>query len=160
MSQFPSITLSRELQLQLDLWRSHHPPFIQQDPQNSHSPSSPTKLASYVMTAMLHGRYLIGKHLMRRPFVYKALHTPAEEIISPDVLDEVRWCLESSLDWPQITGVFERARTAVPIKFGFGSQCVTCFLFYRSALCTNLEHLDLWASCYFLREWRCRNERR
>ncbi|KAK6500507.1 hypothetical protein TWF481_010851 [Arthrobotrys musiformis] len=122
MAQFPSITLSRELQLQLDLWRSHHPPFIQQDPQNSHSPLSPTKLASHVMTAMLHGRYLVGKHLMRRPFVYKALHTPAEEVISPDVLDEVRWCLESSLNWPQITGVFERARTAVPIKFGFGSQ--------------------------------------
>ncbi|KAF3286988.1 hypothetical protein TWF970_008819 [Orbilia oligospora] len=122
MTQFPSIALSRELQLQLDLWRSHHPPFIQQDPQNSHSPLSPTKLASHVMTAMLHGRYLVGKHLMRRPFVYKALHTPAEEIISPDVLDEVRSCLESSLDWPQITGVFERARTAVPIKFGFGSQ--------------------------------------
>lgn len=122
MSQFPSIALSRELQLQLDLWRSHHPPFIQQDPQNSHSPLSPTKLASHVMTAMLHGRYLVGKHLMRRPFVYKVLHTPAEEVINPDVLDEVRWCLESSLDWPQITGVFERARTAVPIKFGFGSQ--------------------------------------
>ncbi|KAK6530586.1 hypothetical protein TWF281_007426 [Arthrobotrys megalospora] len=141
ISQFPSIALSRELQLQLDLWRSHHPPFIQQDPQASHSPLSPTKLASHVMTAMLHGRYLVGKHLMRRPFVYKVLHTPAEEVISPDVLDEVRWCLESSLDWPQITGVFERARTAVPIKFGFGSQFMGQLLLFKGVEMSGREEV-------------------
>ncbi|KAK6359163.1 hypothetical protein TWF696_000331 [Orbilia brochopaga] len=133
MQQFPSIALSRELQLQLDRWRSTHPPFIQQDPQNSniHSPTSPTKLASHIMSAMLHGRYLIGMHLMRRPFVYKVLHVPAGEIISSDVLDEVRRCLENAVDWPQITGVFEKARTAIPIKFGFGSQFLGQLLLFK-----------------------------
>ncbi|KAF3906883.1 hypothetical protein ABW21_db0208564 [Orbilia brochopaga] len=83
------------------------------------------------MSAMLHGRYLIGMHLMRRPFVYKVLHAPAEEPISQDVLDEVRWCLENAVDWPQITGVFERARTAIPIKFGFGSQFLGQLLLFK-----------------------------
>ncbi|EPS35344.1 hypothetical protein H072_11289 [Dactylellina haptotyla CBS 200.50] len=141
MSQFPSVTLSRELQLQLDLWRSHHPQFIQQDPQNSHSPSSPTRLASHVMSAMLHGRYLVGKHIMRRPFIYKALHTPQEEAIGPDVLDEVRWCLEGALDWPQITGVFERARTAIPIKFGFASQFMGQLLLFKGVEMSSKEEV-------------------
>ncbi|EWC48742.1 hypothetical protein DRE_00047 [Drechslerella stenobrocha 248] len=133
MPEFPSIALSRELQIQLDLWRSAHPPVIQQGPENAHSPASPTKLASHIMSAMLHGRYLVGKHMMRRPFVYKVLHTPSGEAISPDVMDEFRWCLENALDWPQITGVFEKARMAIPLKFGFGSQFMGQLLLFKGA---------------------------
>ncbi|KAJ6255860.1 hypothetical protein Dda_9319 [Drechslerella dactyloides] len=135
MPQFPSIALSRELQIQLDLWRSTHPPSIQQDPQNNigatYSPASPTKLASHIMSAMLHGRYRVGMHLMRRPFVYKVLHTPADKGISEEDLNEVRLCLENAVAWPQITGVFEKARTAIPIKFGFGSQFMGQLLLFK-----------------------------
>jgi len=122
LPNFPSIFLTRELQHQLDLWKSHHPPFIQNNPKDTTSVSSSTKLASYIMSAMLHGRYLVGKHLLRRPFVYKILHCSSNETINPDDLAEVKECLDSCLNWPQVTGIFGFARTAIPIKFGFGSQ--------------------------------------
>lgn len=130
LPNFPSMYLTCELQNQLDLWRSHHPPFIQCNPKDLEDEPSPTKLASYIMSAMLHGRYLVGQHLLRRPFVYKVLHCSVSDGPSTEELGEARKCLEASLDWPQVTGIFEVARTAIPIKFGFASQSDTLlFLF-------------------------------
>lgn len=138
---FPLPAVNAELHHQLEQWRLNLPAALQfadLDTSPTASPSTaatspisplpvdpprPLSPATAVAEAMLRGRYMIAKFHIGRPYLYKALRTPAA--LTDDDLEQVRCGLRNAMDWPIVQGMFTKMKSCVPIKFAFCSQYVS-----------------------------------
>ncbi|CAG7915493.1 unnamed protein product [Penicillium olsonii] len=73
-----------------------------------------------VTDAMLHGRYLIARFHIGRPYIYKALSIP--HLLTEEDFVQVRSGLQNAMGWPVTQGVFRRMKSCIPIRFAFCSQ--------------------------------------
>lgn len=113
---------------QLEQWRSNLPSTLQfADNDNANSSLSP---AHVIAKAMLRTRYLVAKFHIGRPFLYKALHAPA--YTTPSEYNEVKKGLEGAMYWPTTMGLCARMEAALPIKFGWSSQCFGQILLFTA----------------------------
>ncbi|PCH00765.1 Hypothetical protein PENO1_046240 [Penicillium occitanis (nom. inval.)] len=141
----PRPAISIELHKQVEEWRKNLPSAIQFSEKNSdttlnddRSPSisgtarTPTSLAVLVADSMLRARYRICKFHIGRPYLYKALRTPA--LLTDEDYEQIRSGLRFAMDWPMIRGVFRLMRSCIPIRFAFCSQYALPFLPLSSVL--------------------------
>lgn len=113
---------------QLEQWRSNLPPSLQfTDNENADDSPSP---AHVIAKAMLRSRYRVAKFHIGRPFLYKALH--ASEYTNRSEYDEVRKGLEGAMYWPTTMGLCAQMKAALPIKFGWCSQCFGQILLFTA----------------------------
>ncbi|THC94342.1 hypothetical protein EYZ11_006181 [Aspergillus tanneri] len=132
---FPFPAINAELHHQLDQWRLNLPPALQfpdtlpytpaADTPAASSPSAisplpldphrPLTPATAVSEAMLRGRYKIAKFHIGRPYLYKALRTPAS--LTEEDLEQMRSGLRNAMDWPVVGGIFRAMRSCIPIRF-------------------------------------------
>ncbi|KAJ4304581.1 hypothetical protein N0V90_000107 [Kalmusia sp. IMI 367209] len=131
-----SPSLTAEMHHQLEQWRSNLPPSLQfTDNENVDESPSP---AHVIARAMLRSRYRVAKFHIGRPFLYKALHAPSYTTQSE--YEEVRKGLEGAMYWPTTMGLCVQMKSALPIKFGWCSQCFgQVLLFTAVARSSNLE---------------------
>ncbi|KAF1979410.1 C6 zinc finger domain-containing protein [Bimuria novae-zelandiae CBS 107.79] len=124
----PSPTLTTEMHHQLEQWRSNLPPSLQfTDNEDADIYSSP---AHVIAKAMLRSRFRVAKFHIGRPFLYKALHAP--EFTTQSEYDEVRKGLEGAMYWPTTMGLCAQMKAALPIKFGWCSQCFGQILLFNA----------------------------
>lgn len=129
----PRPAVSIELHKQVEEWRKNLPSAIQFSEKNSDTtlnddrspsmagnPRTPTSLAMLVADSMLRARYRICKFHIGRPYLYKALRTPA--LLTDEDYEQIRSGLRFAMDWPMIRGVFRLMRSCIPIRFAFCSQ--------------------------------------
>jgi hypothetical protein len=137
----PRPAVSIELHKQVEEWRRNLPSVIQFSEKNSNTtlnddrtpsitghPRTPTSLAMLVADSMLRARYRICKFHIGRPYLYKALRTPA--LLTDEDYEQIRSGLRFAMDWPMIRGVFRLMRSCIPIRFAFCSQYVSNSLLY------------------------------
>jgi hypothetical protein len=127
-SPAPKITL--EMHHQLEQWRTNLPPSLQfSDVEDADDSPSP---AHVIARAMLRSRYLVAKFHIGRPFLYKALHFPGH--MTEQEYREVGEGLRGGMYWPTTMGLCVQMKSALPIKFGWCSQCFgQVLLFYAVA---------------------------
>ncbi|KAF9741618.1 hypothetical protein PMIN01_01157 [Paraphaeosphaeria minitans] len=112
----------------LEQWRSNLPPSLQfTDSESADDSPSP---AHVIAKAMLRSRYRVAKFHIGRPFLYKALHAP--EYTNRSEYDEVRKGLEGAMYWPTTMGLCVQMKAALPIKFGWCSQCFGQILLFTA----------------------------
>ncbi|KAL5413493.1 hypothetical protein PMIN03_003704 [Paraphaeosphaeria minitans] len=125
---YPSPNLTAEMHHQLEQWRSNLPPSLQfTDSESADDSPSP---AHVIAKAMLRSRYRVAKFHIGRPFLYKALHAP--EYTNRSEYDEVRKGLEGAMYWPTTMGLCVQMKAALPIKFGWCSQCFGQILLFTA----------------------------
>ena len=125
---FPSPSITAEMHHQLEQWRVNLPPSLQfSDDENVDDSPSP---AHVIAKAMLRGRYLVAKFHIGRPFLYKALHAPAYTTDSE--YREIRKGLNGGMYWPTTMGLCVQMKSALPIKFGWSSQCFGQVLLFHA----------------------------
>jgi hypothetical protein len=125
---YPGPSITAEMHHQLEQWRSNLPPPLQfSDDENVDDSPSP---AHVIAKAMLRGRYLVAKFHIGRPFLYKALHAPLHTTDSE--LDEIRKGLKGGTYWPTTMGLCLQMKSALPIKFGWSSQCFGQVLMFKA----------------------------
>jgi hypothetical protein len=113
---------------QLEQWRTNLPPSLQfTDQENVDDSPSP---AHVIAKAMLRSRYLVAKFHIGRPFLYKALHYPAH--MTDSEYREVAEGLRAGMYWPTTMGLCAQMKSALPIKFGWCSQCFGQVLFFHA----------------------------
>ncbi|KAF2875673.1 hypothetical protein BDV95DRAFT_626165 [Massariosphaeria phaeospora] len=125
---YPSPTLTVEMHHQLEQWRNNLPPSLQFSDSDTtdHSPSP----AHVMAKAMLRSRYLVAKFHIGRPFLYKALHAPAHTTESE--YSEIRAGFRGGMYWPTTMGPCTQMLSALPIKFGWCSQCFGLILMFHA----------------------------
>jgi len=124
----PSPTLTAEMHHQIEQWRSNLPPSLQfSDGEEAGEGTSP---AHVVAKAMLRSRYRVAKFHIGRPFLYKALHAPG--YMTESEYGEVRKGLQAAMYWPTTMGPCAQMKSALPIKFGWCSQCFGQILFFTA----------------------------
>ncbi|PVH98265.1 C6 zinc finger domain-containing protein [Periconia macrospinosa] len=130
----PSPSLTAEMHHQLEQWRNNLPPSLQfSDHEDADDGPSP---AHVIAKAMLRSRYLVAKFHIGRPFLYKALHAPGQTTDSE--YREIQKGLQGGMFWPTTMGLCVQMKSALPIKFGWCSQCFgQVLLFNAVALSSN-----------------------
>lgn len=125
---FPSASITAEMHHQLEQWRINLPPSLQfsDDERVDDSPSP----AHVIAKAMLRSRYLVAKFHIGRPFLYKALHAPG--YTNEAEYNEVRAGLRGGMYWPATFGLCAQMKSALPIKFGWSSQCFGQVLLFHA----------------------------
>lgn len=125
---YPSPTLTAEMHHQLEQWRTNLPSSLQfADNENVDDSASP---AHVIAKAMLRSRYLVAKFHIGRPFLYKALHAPGHTTDSE--YREVQEGLRGGMFWPTTMGLCTRMQSALPLKFGWCSQCFGQVLLFHA----------------------------
>ncbi|KAF2022393.1 hypothetical protein BU24DRAFT_430726 [Aaosphaeria arxii CBS 175.79] len=116
----PTASMTAEMRHQLEQWRTNLPPSLQfTDDENLELSPSP---AHVFAKAMLRSRYLVAKFHLGRPFLYKALHySPGQ--ISDNEYREIADGLKGGMYWPTTMGLCTQMKAALPLKFGWCSQC-------------------------------------
>jgi hypothetical protein len=124
----PTPTITAEMHHQIEQWRANLPPPLRfpdvDDPDDSPSP------AQVIAKAMLKSRYLVAKFHIGRPFLYKALHAPQH--MTDSEYSEVREGLKGGMYWPAIMGLCTQMTSALPVKFGWLSQCFGQVLLFHA----------------------------
>lgn len=126
---YPSPTLTAEMHHQLEQWRTNLPLSLQFSDNEDAADGSPSP-AHVVAKAMLRSRYLVAKFHIGRPFLYKALHAPAHTTDSEYL--EIRKGLEGGMYWPTTMGLCTQMQSALPLKFGWCSQCFGQVLLFHT----------------------------
>jgi hypothetical protein len=124
----PSPSLTAEMHHQLEQWRTNLPTSLQ-FADNENADDSPTP-AHVIAKAMLRSRYLVAKFHIGRPFLYKALHAP--EHTTDSEYHEIQKGLKGGMFWPTTMGLCIRMKSALPIKFGWCSQCFGQILLFNA----------------------------
>ena len=125
---YPSAGLTSEMHHQLEQWRANLPPSLQfHDDESADDSPSP---AHVIAKAMLRSRYLVAKFHIGRPFIYKALHAPAAT--NEAEYNEVREGLRGGMFWPATLGLCAQMLSALPLKFGWCSQCFGQVLLFHA----------------------------
>ncbi|KAF2275478.1 C6 zinc finger domain-containing protein [Westerdykella ornata] len=124
----PTPTITAEMHHQLEQWRANLPPALQfTDADNEDDSPSP---AHVIARAMLRSRYLVAKFHIGRPFLYKALHYPTHT--TDGEYEEIAKGLQGAMFWPTTTGQCAQMKSALPIKFGWCSQCFGQVLMFHA----------------------------
>ncbi|KAF2125795.1 hypothetical protein P153DRAFT_369791 [Dothidotthia symphoricarpi CBS 119687] len=125
---FPTASITTEMHHQLEQWRANLPPSLQflDDESVDDSPSP----AHVIAKAMLRSRYLVAKFHIGRPFLYKALHAPT--YTNDAEYNEIREGLRGGMYWPTTMGLCAQMQSALPIKFGWCSQCFGQVLLFHA----------------------------
>ncbi|KAF2703281.1 hypothetical protein K504DRAFT_463659 [Pleomassaria siparia CBS 279.74] len=124
----PTPTITAEMHHQLEQWRTNLPPGLQfSDEESADESASP---AHVVAKAMLRSRYFVAKFHIGRPFLYKALHAPAYTTESD--YGEIREGLKGGMYWPTTMGLCTQMKSALPLKFGWCSQCFGQVLLFKA----------------------------
>ncbi|KAF1993626.1 hypothetical protein P154DRAFT_449652 [Amniculicola lignicola CBS 123094] len=118
-SDSPTPIITAEMHHQLEEWRTNLPSSIQFSDDDSVD-TSPSP-AHVIAKAMLRSRYLVAKFHIGRPFLYKALHFP--EHTTGNEYQEAHEGLKGGMYWPTVMGLCTAMKSALPIKFGWSSQC-------------------------------------
>ena len=125
---YPTASITAEMHHQLEQWRTNLPPALQfSDDENADDSPSP---AHVIAKAMLRSRYLVANFHIGRPFLYKALHAPAHTTDSE--YREIRKGLKGGTYWPTTMGLCVQMKSALPIKFGWSSQCFGQVLLFHA----------------------------
>ncbi|KAF2114316.1 C6 zinc finger domain-containing protein [Lophiotrema nucula] len=124
----PSATLTDELLHQLEQWRSNLPGSLQFS-EHASIDDSPSPAHIFAI-AMLRSRYLVAKFHIGRPFLYKALHFP--QYMSDNEYSRIADGLKEGLFWPATMGLCTRMKSALPLKFGWCSQCFGQVLLFNA----------------------------
>ena len=120
--------MTAEMHHQLEQWRSNLPPSLQFT--NDESLDESTSPAHVIAKAMLRSRYRVAQHHIGRAFLYKALHAP--QYTTASEYSEVRKGLQGSMYWPTTMGLCVQMKAALPIKFGWCSQCFGQILLFTA----------------------------
>jgi len=124
----PTPTITAEMHHQLEQWRTNLPPPLQfSDDEDANTSASP---AHVIAKAMLRSRYLVAKFHIGRPFLYKALHAPA--YTSEGDYHEIQQGLKGGMYWPTTMGLCTQMKSALPLKFGWCSQCFGQVLLFHA----------------------------
>lgn len=110
----PSATVSHELALQLDNWFRHLPPSIVV--QMNSDDGRNRQMYPRNLLGLLRGRYWAAKFVVYRPYVYKALSSPPENLTAEDFLN-VQQCLEAGLKVPQEVGLLTQVGRLIVSPF-------------------------------------------
>lgn len=110
----PSASVSDELALQLDNWFRHLPPSIVVEMNSDEDRNR--QMYPRNMLGLLRGRYWAAKFVVYRPYVYKALSSPPENLTAEDFLN-VQQCLEAGLKVPQEIGLLTQAARLIVSPF-------------------------------------------
>ncbi|KAF2264996.1 hypothetical protein CC78DRAFT_532851 [Lojkania enalia] len=126
----PTHSITTEMHHQVEQWRSNLPPSLQfsdedDDVEDSASP------AHVIAKAMLRSRYFVAKFHIGRPYFYKALHAPAH--MNDSEYTRVAECLRDGMYWPTTMGLCTLMKSALPLKFGWCSQCFGQVLLFHAA---------------------------
>ncbi|KAL4797552.1 hypothetical protein BDV19DRAFT_387355 [Aspergillus venezuelensis] len=106
-----SISVIKELDHQLELWRQHLPADLafptldQMTPWQSDNHANLTTSPYDRALSTLKARYCAAKSIILRPFLYKALHPSPHETVSPTELEYSRLCLLAVLQAPLHQGI-------------------------------------------------------
>jgi hypothetical protein len=130
----PTPAITAEMHHQIEQWRLNLPPSLQfsdSDPVSmaEETDNLPTP-AHIIAKAMLRSRYLVAKFHIGRPFLYKALHTPGA--MTDSEYDEIREGLRAGMYWPTTMGLCTQMMSALPLKFGWCSQCFGQVLLFHT----------------------------
>lgn len=124
----PTPTITAEMHHQIEQWRANLPPSLQfSDQDDAGEAPSP---AHVIARAMLRSRYLVAKFHIGRPFLYKALHAPAH--MTESEYAEIREGLRGGMYWPTTMGLCTQMMSALPLKFGWCSQCFGQVLLFHA----------------------------
>ncbi len=116
-----------------------------------------------IQVALLRSRYYYTKHLINRPFIYKALHFP-DALSNEDCLG-VAECLKSSVKWPITMSPVSKHKRLIPCIFFWSqnllgilvllhlSQNVPVLLRIRRSLCGDRFDLDANESIGLYIDW-------
>jgi hypothetical protein len=125
----PTPALTAEIHHQLEQWRTNLPPSLQFSDDENAADNSPSP-AHVIAKAMLRSRYLVAKFHIGRPFLYKALHTP--QYCSDGDYREIAEGLKGGMYWPTTMGLCVQLKSALPVKFGWCSQCFGQILLFHA----------------------------
>ena len=125
----PSPSLTAEMHHQLEQWRTNLPPTLQFSDTENADDDSPSP-AHVIAKAMLRSRYLVAKFHIGRPFLYKALHAPSHT--TEKEYREIGKGLKGGMFWPSTMGLCVQMKAALPIKFGWCSQCFGQVLLFQA----------------------------
>lgn len=154
----PPVALVRELERQLDCWRSTLPVSLQWDDNNiclgpPLSAPSERRLSIFgidrntisskyaynhdIMTAQLRTRYYYAQFMVYRPFIYKALHLP--DLMTAD---DCRYCvlaIKSVCEWPLLLSPLRDKKRLVPHTWAWPQHFMGILLILD--LCSKNYHL-------------------
>ncbi|KAH7136157.1 hypothetical protein B0J11DRAFT_426742 [Dendryphion nanum] len=125
----PTPNITAEMHHQLEQWRMNLPPSLQFSDTEDIAEHSPTP-AHVIAKAMLRSRYLVAKFHIGRPFLYKALHYPGHTTEAE--YREAQAGLEGGMYWPTTMGLCTQMLSALPVKFGWCSQCFGQVLLFQA----------------------------
>lgn len=125
----PTPTITAEMHHQLEQWRTNLPPSLQFSDTENAADNSPSP-AHVIAKAMLRSRYLVAKFHTGRPFLYKALHAPAHTTDAD--YREIKEGLKGGMYWPTTMGLCTQMKSALPLKFGWCSQCFGQVLLFHA----------------------------
>lgn len=130
----PTPAITAEMHHQIEQWRLNLPHTLQfsdSDPASMAEETDNLPTPAHVFAkAMLRSRYLVAKFHIGRPFLYKALHAPGS--MTDTEYGEIREGLKAGMYWPTTMGLCTQMMSALPLKFGWCSQCFGQVLLFHT----------------------------
>jgi hypothetical protein len=130
----PSVPVIAELGRQLDSWRALLPDAIQWRDSDRLRMGDETvvlthEINSNTLAAELHTRFHYARHILYRPFVYKALHFP--ELLTADDVDYCVLAVQAACLWPVFFPPPKDRKRLVPHLFAWTNGSIGVLLIMR-----------------------------